>query len=560
MTDTLVSCQALLAPILVFVSGMVVLLLDLRGRASQAGKALAGYAYFGLGAAALACVPSLQAAAAAGVKQIPVELTNLRYFGQGVTVDGFGSMLMLVLCVVAALVIAMSGSYLADKKLPRGEFYALILFASAGAMLMCSAMDWVNLFVGLEVLSVSLYILAGLARREIRSEEAAVKYFLLGAFASGFLLYGITLVYGSVGMAVKTAGITTSAPSFTNLMVMAEVLRETVHTNHSLATSPLFMMGIGLILVGLGFKASLVPFHAYAPDVYEGAPAPVAAFMSAVTKIGAFAALIRLVEPLGNIGHNGQLIQGVLWGVAFATMLVGNVLAVRQNNLKRMLAFSSVAHAGYLLVGVLAGLLPGRTSGNIASDAVAFYLLAYALMNVGAFALIVWLGSDEGAEFADIRRFAGLAKRNPMAAATMTVFMLSLSGIPLTAGFLGKLYLFFAATQAQQYGLAVTGLVLSSIGLVYYLNLVYRMYFCEPVDDRNPEVRAGGAKTVAVLCAVATLVLGIVPSGILGPVDAAPTGQLSIKLTPEQLKDSSRMKRPGPPAPAAGGAPTATDQ
>jgi len=529
MTDTLVSCQALLAPIVVFVCGMVVLLLDLRGRAAQATKALAGYAYFGLAAAAVSCLPDLQAAAGASVKQVPIELSQHRYFGGGLMVDGFGSMLTLVLCLIAALVIGMSGSYLAEKKLPRGEFYALILFSSAGAMLMCSAIDWVNLFVGLEVLSVSLYILAGFARREIRSEEAAVKYFLLGAFASGFLLYGITLVYGSVGMAVKTAGITTSASSYTNLMVMAEVLRETVHTNHSLATSPLFLMGIGLILVGLGFKASLVPFHAYAPDVYEGAPAPVAAFMSAVTKIGAFAALMRLVEPLGTIGPNGQLIQGVLWGVALATMLVGNILAVRQTNLKRMLAFSSVAHAGYLLVGVLAGLLPGKTGGSIASDAVAFYLLAYALTNVGAFALTVWLGSDEGTEFADIRRFAGLAKRNPVAAAVMTVFMLSLAGIPLTAGFLGKLYLFFAATQAQQTGLAVTGLVVSAIGLVYYLNLVYRMYFCEPVDDRNPEVRAGGAKTVAVLCAVAILVLGVIPSGILGPVSAADANQSYLR-------------------------------
>lgn len=546
MTDTLVSCQALLAPIVVFVCGMVVLLLDLRGRAAQATKALAGYAYFGLAAAAFSCLPDLQAAAGASVKQVPIELSQHRYFGQGLMVDGFGSMLTVVLCLVAALVIGMSGSYLADKKLPRGEFYALILFASAGAMLMCSAIDWVNLFVGLEVLSVSLYILAGFARRELGSEEAAVKYFLLGAFASGFLLYGITLVYGSVGMAVKTAGITTSAPSYTNLMVMAEVLRETVNTDHSLATSPLFMMGIGLILVGLGFKASLVPFHAYAPDVYQGAPAPVAAFMSAVTKIGAFAALMRLVEPLGTIGPNGQLIQGVLWGVALATMLVGNILAVRQTNLKRMLAFSSVAHAGYLLVGVLAGLLPGKTGGSIASDAVAFYLLAYALTNVGAFALTVWLGSEEGAEFADIRRFAGLAKRNPVAAAVMTVFMLSLAGIPLTAGFLGKFYLFFAATQAQQTGLAVTGLVVSAIGLVYYLNLVYRMYFCEPVDDRNPEVRAGGAKTVAVLCAVAILVLGVVPSGILGPVSASDANQSYLRGSESEAPVSQpSVRQPG---------------
>ena len=549
MTETLESLRVLMAPIILMICGMLVLLLDLRRNAFALRKSLALTCQFGLVLAVVACFPALNEASLVGVKFPGADSPMVRLFGSGMTMDGFSGLLDLTLCLVAMLVIGMSGRYLEDKKLAFGEFYALVLFSTSGAMIMTSALDLVNLFVGLEVLSVALYILAGYARRELRSEESAVKYFLLGAFASGFLLYGIALIYGSVGLAAKQAGTALSQSSYTNVVTISEVLQQTQLSAAPLASSPLFLTGISLLLVGLGFKASLVPFHTYAPDVYEGAPAPVAAFMSAAAKIGAFGALVRFLQPLALVQGEAQLIRNILWGIALATMLVGNVLAIRQVNLKRMLAFSSVAHAGYLLVGVLASTayrgkeLLAAPLGALAADSVGFYLLAYALMNVGAFAVIVWLGHAGNDEFTDIRRFAGLGKRHPAAAATLTILLFSLAGIPLTAGFLGKLYLFYAAVSAQLFWLAGLGLVISVIGVAYYLNLVVQMYFREPLDESAPEVRAGAAKNVAVFCAVLVLVLGLIPSGILGPTQTVNTGQLGLPATTE------RFTRPAAPAP-----------
>lgn len=590
MTETLESLRVLMAPIILMVCGMLVLLLDLRRSAFALRKSLALVCQFGLVLAAVACFPALNEAGLVGVKFLGADSPVVRLFGSGMTMDGFSGLLDLTLCLVAALVIGMSGRYLEDKKLAFGEFYALVLFSTAGAMVMVSALDLVNLFVGLEVLSVALYILAGYARRELRSEEAAVKYFLLGAFASGFLLYGIALIYGAVGLAAKQAGTALAQSSYTNVVTISELLQQTQQSAAPLASSPLFLTGIALLLVGLGFKASLVPFHTYAPDVYEGAPAPVAAFMSAAAKIGAFGALVRFLYPLALVEGQTTLVRNVLWGIALATMLVGNVLAIRQVNLKRMLAFSSVAHAGYLLVGVLASMayrgkeLIAAPLGALAADSVAFYLLAYALMNVGAFAVIVWLGTSDEDEFTDIRRFAGLAKRQPAAAATLTVLLFSLAGIPLTAGFLGKLYVFYAAVSAQLYWLAGLGLVISVIGVAYYLNLVVLMYFRSPQSDSNQEVRGGAARNVAIVCALLTLVLGVVPSGILGPTviqDAAKLSDPSVPgATPElgiggEARTRGAMGRPpggmgrppggmGQPGaggprgapPTAGGAPT----
>ncbi len=552
MTETLESLRVLLAPIILMVSGMLVLLLDLRRNAFVLRKTLALTCFVGILLAAIACLPALSEAALVGVKFPGADSPMVRLFGSGMTMDGFSGLLGLTLCLVAGLVIGMSGRYLEDKRLAFGEFYALVLFSTAGAMVMVSALDLVNLFVGLEVLSVALYILAGYARRELRSEESAVKYFLLGAFASGFLLYGIALIYGAVGLAAKQAGTALGQSSYTSIVTISEVLQQTRGSDGSLGSSPLFLTGILLLLVGLGFKASLVPFHTYAPDVYEGAPAPVAAFMSAAAKIGAFGALVRFLQLLALVQEEAQLIRNILWGIALATMLVGNVLAIRQVNLKRMLAFSSVAHAGYLLVGVLASTAyRGRELmlsplGALAADSVGFYLVAYALMNVGAFAVIVWLGHEGQDEFTDIRRFAGLGKRHPAAAATLTILLFSLAGIPLTAGFLGKLYLFYAAVSVHLYWLAGLGLVISVIGVAYYLNLVMQMYFRAPLDESDPEVRAGGAKNVAVLCAILVLVLGLIPSGILGPTQTVNTGQLGLPATTE------RFTRPAAPtAPAA---------
>ena len=563
MTETLDNMRELLAPLVVLVCGMLVLLLDLRRKAFVARKSLAGVCQFGLFLAGIACAPALLSANDAGAKLLAADQSQARLFGAGMTLDGFGALLNLILCLVAALVIGMSGRYLEDKKLPFGEFYALILFASAGAMVMTCALDLINLFVGLEVLSVALYILAGYARRELRSEEAAVKYFLLGAFASGFLLYGIALIYGAVGLAVKTGDLRPTIPSYTSLVTLTEVLQTTAkYASTSLAQSPLFLVGMVLVLVGLGFKASLVPFHAYAPDVYQGAPAPVAAFMSAAAKIGAFGALLRLLQCLAQVGAQADTLRSILWGIAIASMLIGNIMAIRQTNIKRMLAFSSVAHAGYLLVGTIAASLvsqQGVVQGTaLASDGVGFYLLAYSLMNVGAFAVTVWLGHSGEDERTQIAHFAGLGKRNPVAAATMTVLLLSLAGIPLTAGFVGKLYLFSAAFQAQLYWLAGLGLVISVIGVAYYLNLIVQMYFKEPLDDTNPEVRAGAAKTVAVLCAVLTLLLGVVPSGILGPLKREYPTSLSLPDTSPVSGPAGAPSRPGGGRRGGGSGPMST--
>ncbi|MBB6053720.1 NADH-quinone oxidoreductase subunit N [Armatimonas rosea] len=561
MTETLENLQALLAPLVVLICGMLVLLLDLRRKAFAERKSLALTCFVGLALGAFATLPGLGAAALSGIKLQAADQSLTRLFGGGMTVDGFSSLLSLTLCLVAALTIGMSGRYLEDKKLPFGEFYALVLFATAGAMVMVSALDLVNVFVGLEVLSVALYILAGYARRELRSEESAVKYFLLGAFASGFLLYGIALVYGAVGIAVRSGALGSIPGSFTSLITLTEALHGTAGTEAALGHSPLFLAGIALILVGLGFKASLVPFHSYAPDVYQGAPAPIAAFMSAAAKIGAFVVLVRLLMPFAEPGVGGEVVRNALVGIAVATMLVGNILAIRQTNLKRMLAYSSVAHAGYLLVGVIAASTPsasGRISA-LAADSVGFYLLAYSLMNLGIFAVTVWLGRSGEEEFCEIGRFAGLARRNPAAAAVVTILMLSLAGIPLTAGFLGKFYLFYAAMQAGLVWLAAVGLVISVIGLVYYLNLVVQMYFREPADDTNPELRAGAAKNVAVVCAVLLLVLGILPSGILGPTRITDNLQLmgATITDPGMAAGRPRPGGGGPAAPRPGNAPNA---
>ena len=558
MSEILESLQVLLAPLIIMLCGMLVLLLDLRRHAFVARKSLALTCHIGLVLAAIACLPALSEAFQAGIKFPGSDSPMVRLFGSGMTMDGLSGLLNLTLCLIASLVIGMAGRYLEDKKLAFGEFYALILFATSGAMVMISALDLINLFVGLEVLSVALYILAGYARREMRSEEAAVKYFLLGAFASGFLLYGIALVYGAVGMAAKQAGIALQDASYTNVIVISEVLTKTTGSVAALGSSPIFLVGLTLILVGLGFKASLVPFHAYAPDVYEGAPAPVAAFMSAVAKIGAFGALLRFLYPLALVEGQATLVRNIIWGIALATMLVGNILAIRQVNLKRMLAFSSIAHAGYLLVGILASTVALKTPGSstplfaLAADSVAFYLLAYSLMNIGAFAVIVWLGSEGEDEFTDIRRFAGLGKRQPAAAATLTVLLFSLAGIPLTAGFLGKFYVFYAAVTAQLYWLAGLGLVISVIGVAYYLNLVVQMYFRAPQTDVNPEVRGGVARSVAIFCAILTLLLGVIPSGILGPTSMTTTGLMDKPTVDPNFSAGRRGGGGAPPPPRPG--------
>ncbi len=366
------------------------------------------------------------------------------------------------------------------------EVFPLTLFAVGGMLVFPAASDLLTLFVALEVLSLPLYLLCGLARRRrLISQEAAVKYFLLGAFTSAILLYGIALIYGYAGT-IKFSGIRAAA-------------------SVASGSDVLLIVGIALLVVGLLFKASVGPFHLWTPDVYQGAPTPVTAFMAACTKLAAFAAMLRVMmvalEPMVWTW------RPVLWVVAIASMLIGAVLGITQTDLKRMLAYSSVAHAGFLILGVMAVSERGA-SGTL------FYLLTYGLSTIGAFAIVTLVrkGSSEASHVAD---WAGLAKRSPVLAATMSLFLLSFAGIPLTSGFIGKLSVFTAASSAGMVPLVVVGMVATAITAFFYLRIVVLMYFSEPVAGENaPHVVVPGGFTAVVIgaCAIATVVLGVIPS------------------------------------------------
>jgi len=402
-------------------------------------------------------------------------------FAGTVAADQFALLFQFVLLIVTALAVLLSERYIQQKGINHGEYYALILFSASGAMLMAASKELLLTFVGLEILSIALYILSGFARTEERSEEAAIKYFLLGAFSSGFFLYGIALIYGGTGTTLLSA-----------------IPVDKLSNGYSVA-------GIALLLVGLCFKAAIVPFHSWTPDVYQGAPTSVTAFMSAGAKVGAFSALIRVLTvflPASLVWHD------VIWVLAAATMIVGNVVAVLQTDVKRMLAYSSIAHAGYILVGVLAG----NTAGQAA---VLFYMLVYTFMNLGAFGILILLAKT-GKEFNSVRDLQGLAKTHPGAAIMMSIFMFSLAGIPPAAGFLGKFMLFSAAIQAHLYGLTVLGLLASVVGVFYYLMIVVRMFMSPAERDFGPLARAPLASFAVALCAAVTVLLFFFANPVIG--------------------------------------------
>ncbi len=416
-------------------------------------------------------------------------------FNGTVVADDFALAFQGILIVVAALSILLSEKYIQQKGINYGEYYALLLFSTSGAMLMATSRELITIFIGLEVLSIALYILSGFARTEARSEESAMKYFLLGSFSSAFFLYGIALVYGGTGT--------------TRLDTLTTVPGAALTASYTVA-------GFALLLIGLGFKAAIVPFHSWTPDVYEGAPTSVTAFMSAGAKCGAFAALVRVaivLLPLSAIFHD------VLWALAILTMVIGNFVAIVQTNIKRMLAYSSIAHAGYILVGLLAGSSGAANADpSIRTEAYAgilFYILAYTFMNLGAFGVLILL-ARRGDELNNIEDLQGLAQTQPWAAAIMALFMFSLAGVPPAAGFFGKFYVFIAAVHAQQYGLAVIGLVASVVGAAYYLKIVYTMYFQPATREYPANVWrfSPGANVALIISAIATLAFGMFPSGL----------------------------------------------
>jgi NADH-quinone oxidoreductase subunit N len=396
----------------------------------------------------------------------------------------FFQWLFLVITGICALV---SMDFNKREGINRGEYYALLLFACSGMSLMASSGDLIVTFIGIEILSIATYILAGFKRDDSRSNEASLKYFLLGSFATAFLLYGIALLYGSTGS--------------TNYQIIHDLAAR------QSAPQTTALVGLGLLLVGFGFKVALVPFHAWVPDVYEGAPSPVTAFMVVGPKAAGFAALVRiLVEALPAFGP--AYWTRLLWLGAILTMTVGNVVAIRQTNIKRMLAYSSIAHAGYLLIGVV-------THSRIGFSAVLFYLVAYTAMNLGAFSIILSL-SRKGDSRVQIDDFAGLGRTAPFAAGSLSLFLMSLSGIPLTGGFIGKFYLFSAAIQGGYLGLAIVGVLNSVVSVAYYFRVIVTMYMRDPSEGQpSPDPIALPATAIIAITAIVTVWLGIYPAQIL---------------------------------------------
>ncbi|SDO38014.1 NADH-quinone oxidoreductase subunit NuoN [Geodermatophilus sp. DSM 45219] len=379
------------------------------------------------------------------------------------------------------------------------EVYPLTTFAIGGMMLFVAANDLLVMFVALEVLSLPLYLISGMARRRrLLSQEAAVKYFLLGAFASAFFLYGLALVYGATGS------------------IRLSVIREAAaaETGGGL----LLVLGLALLIVGLMFKASVAPFHAWTPDVYQGAPTPVTAFMAACTKVAAFGAILRLLYVA--FGTSEWTWRPLLYGIAIVSMVVGAVLGLTQTDLKRMLAYSSIAHAGFLLTGVLGyGSGPDGTGSGL--GATMFYLLAYGLATIGVFAVLTLVRDGDG-EATHLSKWAGLGRRSPLTAAAMALFLLALAGIPLTSGFTGKFAVFRAAIDDGAWPLVVVALLASAVAAFFYLRVIVLMYFSEPAAD-GPTVGVPGLPTTLVLAVTvtATVVLGVLPGAVLDLAEQA---------------------------------------
>jgi NADH-quinone oxidoreductase subunit N len=408
------------------------------------------------------------------------------FFGM-VTTGGYAAFFSAMFCVAGMLTVMLSKSYIKKEGIEHGEYYSIFLFAVVGMMLMAAAADLVILFLGLEIMSVSFYILAGFARRRVASNEAALKYFLLGAFATGFLLYGIALMYGASG--------TTNIVSIVGRASM-------------LLSSTTFLLGCGLLLIGFVFKIAAVPFHMWVPDVYEGSPTTVSAFMSTGGKAAAFAGLLLVFAPA--LVQVSEPLRQVMAVVAALSMVVGNVIAISQASIKRMLAYSSIAHAGYILTGVIA-------ANSYGSQGVLFYLVAYTLMNVGAFGVLSYLESAEGQNLA-FDDYAGLSSRKPTIALLMAVFMFSLTGIPPFAGFFGKYYVFAGAVQAGYTWLAIIGVLMSVVSAYYYLRLVVLMYFKEESSATLEASSSGLGIAALVVSAVALIGFGIYPSAVVNVI------------------------------------------
>ncbi len=406
-------------------------------------------------------------------------------FNDSYVVDHLSLFFICIFTLSSALAILLSVEYNEREGIRAGEYYALILFCTVGMILLASSTDMIMIFLGIEIVSICLYVLAGIRRNDHRSNEAALKYFLLGAFATGFLLYGMTLVYGSTGS--------------TNLFKIAEFVK-----NPSAQTNPLLLMGLVLLIIGFGFKVASVPFHMWAPDVYQGAPTPVTAFMSVGPKAAAFAAFFRVfAEAFPELSPSWELLLSI---IAVLSMFVGNLGAIMQTNIKRMLAFSSISHAGYILMAVIA-------KSSLASSALLFYMLSYAFMTFGIFGIVIILGR-KGEENLEMSNYSGLAYKHPVIALSMTIFLLSLGGLPPFAGFVAKFYLFSAAIQEGLLTLVIIAVLNSAISFYYYLKVVVFMYMKEPEAEFKISLTPM-TLFVILVGVIGTINLGIFPNAII---------------------------------------------
>ncbi len=473
MTPPSIDLTIILPIVILVATALLVLLLDVfTENTSHAGNAIV----------------ALMGVVLAGAFSMAQANHNGTTFEGMAIIDGFGVAMELLLLGITALSILFSMSYLPQQNLNRGEYYVLMLFVTAGGMVMATSNDLITIFLGLELLSLSLYVLSAFNHARATSAEAGMKYLLLGGFASAFLLYGIALIFGATGS--------------TNLASIAQFF-----TQNKITGNPLPLIGLGLLLVGFGFKIAAAPFHAWVPDVYEGAPTSVTAFMSSAAKVAGFAALIRVLFVAFPTPELRVDWSGAVAILAVLTMTIGNVAALLQNNIKRMLAYSGIAHAGYILLAIVAGTQRGV-------QAAVFYLIAYSLMNLGAWMVVLAL-AHKGEERLDIADFAGLSTRKPLLAAAMALFLLSLAGIPPTAGLMGKWLIFSAVIEQNMIALAVIGVLNSAISLAYYLRVISVMY-TRPADPSRALGPIAFSLTLAlVLAAIGVLALGLLPTLVL---------------------------------------------
>ena len=510
LSPTNVNFSLIMPEVIVCLAGVIVMLVDAYARPTQ--RWVTG---------SIALVGLIAAAMSAGLLWVSGSNDSQAFNGM-IVLDELRLGFTIVFLIVSALTVLVSMVWIEGERLPAGEFHSLLLFATAGMMLMAAGGDLVIVFLGLEILSIATYVMAGFRRTDVRSNESSLKYFILGSFSSAFLLYGIALIYG--------ATFTKLAPGTTNIYEIARRIPDSQFP-------PLIFAGAAMMLVGFGFKIATAPFHVWTPDVYEGAPTPVTAFMAAGPKAAGFAAFLRVFVfafPFVLAGANNELGVQVhtawlssLTLLAILTMLVGNIVAIVQNNVKRLLAYSSIAHAGYALVGfIAAGAATDVDQRNAAVTSVTFYLLTYAVMNIGAF-VVVTLIARSGDRRTEVEDYNGIGFKSPLLAFSLSLFLLSLLGMPLTAGFMGKIVVFREALRQGYVGLVVIAVINTAISAYYYLRLIIVMFFRERSTAWTPPRIPASAAVALVLTIVGVLYLGMFPGRIINALQSKPVVSLS---------------------------------